>query len=363
MHTRLFFSGLLLFAGLSSAPFSAQAQSQAQEPTAAKPVVYILATGGTIAGTGSSSTVAAYKPGELGVEQLLAALPELHDLADVGGEQVVNISSQNMNTQIWLQLAKRINSLLAREEVAGVVITHGTDTQEETAYFLNLTVKSAKPVVLTGAMRPSTALSADGPRNLYNAVACALAPAAQNQGVMLVMDDRILSADDVTKTHTLNVNAFQSPNYGPIGYIYGGQPYFMRSTQKRHTQGSEFDISLLQELPRVDILLGYAGADGYLVEALMKAGTQGIVYAGMGNGNPPDAALTALAQARSQGIAIVRAARLPSGPSTQWNEIDDDAYGFAASWFLNPQKARILLMLALTQTQDYKEIQRMFLEY
>jgi L-asparaginase len=328
-----------------------------------KPVVYILATGGTIAGTGASATAAQYTPGAIAVEQLLAAVPELSDIAVVKGEQVVNISSQNMTTQIWLQLAKHINKILLEEDVAGVVVTHGTDTQEETAYFLNLTVKSNKPVVLTGSMRPSTALSADGPRNLYNAVACAIAPESKGQGVLLVMDDRINSADDVTKTHTLHVSTFQSPNYGPIGYMYDGKPLFIRSSQKRHTLQSEFDVSTLLDLPRVDIIMGYAGADDLFVRAATAAGVKGIVYAGVGNGNPPAPALEALAMAAQQGIAVVRASRLPTGPATQGNEVDDDSLGFAASWMLNPQKSRILLMLALTKTNDYREIQRMFWEY
>jgi len=327
------------------------------------PVVYILATGGTIAGTGTSATAANYKPGDLGVEQLLAAVPQLSEIADVRGEQVVNISSQDMTTQIWLRLARRINEILTQENVAGVVITHGTDTQEETAYFLNLTVKSNKPVVLTGSMRPSTALSADGPRNLYNAVACAVASESKGQGVLLVMDDRIISADDVTKTHTLNVSTFQSPNYGPVGYLYGGKPFYMRSSQKRHTQNSEFDVSTLNDLPRVEIIMGYAGANDLFVRAAIQAGVKGIVYAGVGNGNAPTAAMEGLVDAAKEGIAVVRAARLPSGPSTQGNEVDDDHLNFAASWFLNPQKARILLMLALTKTNDYREIQRMFWEY
>ena len=328
-----------------------------------KPTVYILATGGTIAGTGTSSTAANYKPGDIGVEQLLAAVPELSNIAQVKGEQVVNISSQDMTNQIWLTLAKRINEILSQEETAGVVITHGTDTMEETAYFLNLTIKSNKPVVLTGSMRPSTALSADGPRNLYNAVACAVAPESKGQGVLLVLDDRILSADDVTKTHTLHVSTFQSPNYGPIGYMYGGKPIFVRSSHKRHTLHSEFDVHAINDLPRVEVILGYAGANDLFVQAAVQADVKGIVYAGMGNGNPPTDVIDALGDAAKQGIVVVRAARLPSGPSTQGNEVDDDLFGFAASWMLNPQKARILLMLALTKTSDYREIQRMFLEY
>ena len=328
-----------------------------------KPVVYILATGGTIAGAGTSATAANYKPGEIGVAQLLAAVPELSEIAEVRGEQVVNISSQEMTTQIWLRLSKRINELLMQNEVAGVVVTHGTDTQEESAYFLNLTVKSHKPVVLTGSMRPATALSADGPRNLYNAVACAVAPESKGQGVLLVMDDRILSADDVTKTHTLHVSTFQSPNYGAIGYLYGGKPIYARNSQKRHTLQSEFDVSTIDDLPRVEIVMGYAGANELFINAAIQAGVKGIVYAGVGNGNAPTLAQEALVRATQQGIAVVRAARVPSGPSTQGNEVDDDALHFVASWMLNPQKARILLMLALTKTNDYREIQRMFWEY
>ena len=353
MITRLSFLSVMALL-LSTSPIAAQPQ---------KPVVYILATGGTIAGTGSSSTAANYKPGDIGVEQLLAAVPELSEIAYVKGEQVVNISSQDMTTQIWLRLANRINEILMQEEVAGVVITHGTDTQEETAYFLNLTIKSDKPVVITGSMRPSTALSADGPRNLYNAVACAVAPESKGQGVLLVMDDRILSADDVTKTHTLHVSTFQSPNYGPVGYLYGGRPIYMRNSHKRHTLHSEFDVSALTDLPRVEIMMGYAGADDLFVHAAIQAGVKGIVYAGMGNGNPSTIALDALSQAAQQGIAVVRSTRVPTGPSTQGNEVDDDQLGFVASWMLNPQKSRVLLMLALTKTTDSREIQRMFLEY
>ncbi|MCL2502989.1 MAG: type II asparaginase [Bacteroidales bacterium] len=353
-----FFSRSFLFSAvallLSTSLITAQTQ---------KPVVYILATGGTIAGTGSSSTAAQYRPGNLGVDQLLAAVPELSDIAEVKGEQVVNISSQDMTTQIWLRLANRINEILLQENVAGVVITHGTDTQEETAYFLNLTVKSHKPVVLTGSMRPSTALSADGPRNLYNAVACAVSPESKGQGVMLLMDDRILSADDLTKTHTLNVSTFQSPNYGPIGYMYDGKPIFVRNSHKRHTIQSEFDIATFVDLPRVEIIMGYAGANELFIRAAIQAGVKGIVYAGVGNGNPPTLAREALTQASREGIAVVRATRVPTGPSTQGNEVDDDQWGFVASWMLNPQKSRVLLMLALTKTTDFREIQRMFLEY
>ena len=357
MKAPLFFRSLTL----SAVAFFLSLVLLAAQPT--RPVVYILDTGGTIVGSGTSSTTVDDKSGELEIKHLLAAMPELSDIAEVRGEQVVNISSRDMTTQILLKLAHRINELLLEEEVAGVVVTHGTDTQEETAYFLNLTINSDKPVVLTGSMRPVTDLSADGPRNLYNAVACAVAPKAIGQGVLLVMDDRILSADDVTKTHTLHVSTFQSPNYGPIGYMYGGYPLFVRRTQKRHTYQSEFDVSAIDDLPRVDIVMGYSGADDLFINAAIQAGVKGIVYAGVGNGNAPTVALEALARAVQQGIAVVRSTRVSSGPSTLGNEVDDYELHFAASWMLNPQKARILLMLALTKTDDFTVIQRMFWEY
>lgn len=328
-----------------------------------KPTIYILATGGTIAGTGTSQVASGYTAGAITVDQLLSAVPDILNIAEVKGEQVANIGSQDMNDQVWLTLAKRVNEVLAQNDAAGVVITHGTDTQEETAYFLNLTVKSDKPVVLVGSMRPSTAISADGPRNLYNAVACAIAPESREKGVMVVMDDKILSADDLAKTNTLSVGTFENPNYGELGIMYNGKPVYTRESLKRHTTRSEFDVTNLTTLPKVEIVLSYSNATELFVDAAISAGAKGIVTAGVGNGNITTALQNRLANAVKQGVAVVRSSRIMTGPTTQWDEINDDELGFTASWYINPYRSRVLLMLALTKTNDYKEIQRMFTEY
>lgn len=329
-----------------------------------KPTIYILATGGTIAGSGESAVGSAYTAGAVSVDQMLAAVPQVMDIAEIKGEQVASIGSQDMNDQVWLTLSKRVNELLHQDNVAGVVITHGTDTQEETAYFLNLTVHSDKPVVLVGSMRPGTAISADGPRNIYNAVATAVDPSSVGRGVMLVMNDVILGADDLAKTNTLRVETFQNPNYGQLGIVYNGKPIYTRQTLKRHTVLSEFDVRNLKELPRVEIVLSYSNATDLFVDAAVKAGAKGIVVAGVGNGNMTTVMQNALEKARKQqNVAVVRSSRIMTGPTAQWDEVDDDKLNFAASWYINPYRARVLLMLALTKTTDYKEIQRMFAEY
>lgn len=328
-----------------------------------KPTVYVLATGGTIAGQGATEVTAGYKAGAITVDELLSAVPEIKDIANIKAEQVANIGSQDMNDEVWLKLGKRVNELLSQGDVDGIVITHGTDTQEETAYFLNLTVKSDKPVILVGSMRPSTAISADGPRNIYNAVATAVSPLSIGKGVMVVMDDKILGADDLAKTNTLSVGTFQNPNYGPLGIVYNGKPIYSRESVKRHTTSSEFDITNLTKLPRVEIILSYSNATALFVDAAVKGGAKGIVTAGVGNGNLTTVMQNALAGAVKKGVAVVRSSRIMTGPTAQWDEINDDALGFSASWFNNPYRSRVLLMLALTKTKDYKEIQRMFAEY
>lgn len=346
--------GLLMVALFISVGISAQT----------KPNVYILATGGTIAGQGATEVTAGYKAGAITVEELLSAVPEIKDIANISAEQVANIGSQDMNDQVWLKLSKRVNELLKQSNVDGIVITHGTDTQEETAYFLNLTVKSDKPVILVGSMRPSTAISADGPRNIYNAVATAVAAESKDKGVMVVMDDKILGADDLAKTNTLSVGTFQNPNYGPLGIVYNGKPIYTRNSVKRHTSHSEFDITNLSALPRVEIVLSYSNATSLLADAAIKGGAKGIVVAGVGNGNMTTALQNALETAHKQhGVAVVRSSRIMTGPTAQWDEVNDDQLGFSASWFINPYRSRVLLMLALTKTTDYKEIQRMFSEY
>jgi len=328
-----------------------------------KPNVYILATGGTIAGTGKSATASGYTAGQVAIQSLIDAVPQMNDIANVTGEQIVNIGSQDMNDQVWLTLAKRINELLSQNNVDGIVITHGTDTMEETAYFLNLTVKSDKPVVLTGSMRPSTAMSADGPLNLYNAVVTASDPSSKGRGVMIVMNGLILGAHSTQKMNTLDVQTFQAPDAGPLGYIYNSRPYFNMKALKKHTTESVFDVSNLSSLPKVGIVYAYSNVEADVMEPFLSKGYKGIVHAGLGNGNYHKNIFPKLLEARKQGIIVVRSSRVPTGPTTLYDEVDDAKYQFVASWELNPQKARVLLMLALTRTTDWQKIQQYFEEY
>ena len=329
----------------------------------ALPQVRIIATGGTIAGVGQSATGSNYQAGEVGVNSLIVAVPEIKQLADIQGEQLVKIGSQDMNDKVWLALAKRINILLADKDVDGIVITHGTDTLEQTAYFLNLTVKSDKPVVLVGAMRPSTAMSADGPMNLYNAVATAANLESKGRGVLVVMNDMVLNARDVTKTNTTGVHTFAAPNFGPLGVIHNSKIEYMGKTERQHTTQTPFDVSKLDKLPQVGIVYNYANASDLPAKAMVEAGFDGIVSAGVGNGNMYESIFDSLAKASQKGVLIVRSSRVPTGATTLDAEIDDIKYGFVASGNLNPQKSRILLMLSLTQSKDPQQIQRWFQQF
>jgi L-asparaginase len=327
------------------------------------PTVVVLATGGTIAGAAGSDVQAAYKSGQVGVDQLLAAVPQAKKIATLRGEQISNIGSQDMNDEVWLKLARRVNELAAMTDVAGIVITHGTDTIEETAYFLNLVVKSRKPVVLTAAMRPSTALSADGPLNFFNAVAVAANKDASGRGVLVVVNDWIHGASSLTKTSTTAVQTFLSPVRGLIGTVAYGDVEFYRGPVGRNTVNSEFALDGLTTLPRVDIIMAYENMDGALINAAAAAGAKGLVIAGVGNGNMTQAAVTALAAQSKKGIVAVRSSRVVTGRVGRNVELNDDELGFVASLEHNPQKARVLLRLALTKTTDVKQIQRYFDEY
>jgi len=327
------------------------------------PKVAILATGGTIAGTAASSTqMTGYKAGDLAIQTLINAVPAVKDFAEVTGEQIVKISSNNMTDAVLLRLAKRCNELLAKPEIKGIVITHGTDTLEETAYFLNLTVKSKKPVVLVGAMRPATAISADGPVNLLNAVKVAVHPDSVGKGVLLAMNDEINGARDVTKTYTTNVATFKSPLVGVLGVIAAGQPNYWHQSTKLHTYKSEFDVSKLTTLPRVDIIYSHVNDDSVMADASVNAGAKGIVHAGTGNGSIADPADEGLKRAVKAGVVVVRAARVGSGVTTKSLQKWTDQ-GYLEADTLNPQKARILLQLALTKTKDPAKIQAMFHKY
>jgi L-asparaginase len=345
--------------------FAAHLQTAAQthNPTSTLPTVVVLATGGTIAGAGASDVQAAYTSGQVGVEQLLAAVPQVRKLATLRGEQVSNIGSQDMNDEVWLKLARRVNELVAMPDVDGIVITHGTDTIEETAYFLNLVVKSSKPVVLTAAMRPSTALSADGPLNFYNAVAVAARKEAAGRGVLVVVNDWVHGAASLTKTSTTAVQTFLSPLSGLIGTVAYGDIDFYRGPIGRHTTGSEFSLDGVTALPRVDIVMAHENMDGALIDAAVAAGAKGVVIAGVGNGNLTAAALGTLAKHAGKGVACVRASRVPLGRVGRNVEVDDDKAGLVASMDLNPQKARVLLRLALLKPRSNADLQRLFSEY
>jgi L-asparaginase type II len=335
-------SALFLLTMLAAA---AQAQTAARLPN-----VVILATGGTIAGTGATSTTTVgYTAAKVGVDDLIKAVPELKQVAHVTGEQVFQIASENMSNENWLTLAKRVNTLLARPDVDGIVITHGTDTIEETAYFLDLVVKSRKPVVVVGAMRPSTAISADGPINLYNAVLVAGSQEAVGKGV--------------SKTNTTTTDTFKSTELGLLGYVVGNKPHFYRASTRKNTVDTEFDVSNLTSLPQVDIAYTYANVGPTAVNALVAAGDEGLIHAGVGDGSLPIKVRPALSAARKKGVIIVRASRVGHGIVARNGEANDDQLDFVVADTLNPQKARILLMLALTKTHDTKEIQRMFYTY
>jgi L-asparaginase len=320
-------------------------------------------TGGTIAGAAATDVQAGYTSGQVGVEQLLAAVPQARKLASLKGEQISNIGSQDMNDEVWLKLARRVNELTAMPEVAGVVITHGTDTIEETAYFLNLVVKSSKPVVLTAAMRPSTALSADGPLNFFNAVAVAADKEAAGRGVLVVVNDWIHGAASLTKTSTTAVQTFLSPVSGLVGTVAYGEAEFLRGPVGRHTTNSEFSLDGVTTLPRVDIVMAYEDMDGALVDAAVAAGAKGIVIAGVGNGNLTKPAVTSLAAQARKGIVCVRSTRVATGRVGRNVELGDDKLQLVASLDHNTQKSRVLLRLALTKTSDLKTIQRYFEEY
>jgi L-asparaginase len=327
------------------------------------PNIVILATGGTIAGAGASSTGSSYTSGQVKIEAMIDAVPNIRTLANLKGEQLANVGSQDMSVKVWIDLANRINELLKTDDVDGVVITHGTDTQEETAFFLNLVIKSDKPVVLTGSMRPSTALSADGPLNMYNAVALAASPKAKGYGVMVLMNDEIHSAHAVKKMMSTPVQTFQSPEEGMIGTVIFGDVQFFHKPHGLNTTTSEFSIEGVKELPRVDIVYVCADVSADLIDIMVKAGAKGIVIAGVGDGNMNAGTLEAAKRATKNGIAVVRATRVPIGAVLINGEVNDKEFGTICSDELNPQKARVLLMMALLKKRSWEDMQKLFIEY
>jgi L-asparaginase len=332
-------------------------------PAQRKPNVVILATGGTIAGAAATGTQAGYKSGAVGIDTMVAAVPGITDLATIKGEQISNVGSQDMSFEILLKVAKRINELGRSSDVDGIVITHGTDTMEESAFFLNLTVKTDKPVVMVGSMRPSTAVSADGPLNLYNAVGVAADPKAKGRGVLVVMNDWIHAAHSLTKTSTTAIQTFMSPVRGLVGVANYGKNDYFSSPGWKHTTQSEFDITQVTRIPRVDIIFVSLDMSPDLIAAAAANGAKGIVIAGVGNGNMNQASVTAAANAVKKGVVVVRSSRVVTGTVGRKVEIDDDKLGFIASDELNPQKSRILLSLALLGKRTPQQIQQLFYTY
>ena len=327
-----------------------------------KPNIVVLATGGTIAGAAASGTESGYTSGQVTIDAMLDSVKGIRDLANLKGEQISNVGSQDISFDIMLKLAKRINELLPGD-VDGIVITHGTDTMEETAFFLNLTVKSEKPVVLVGSMRPSTAISADGPLNLFEGVAVAADPNAKGRGVLVVMNDWIQGAHSLTKTSTTAVQTFMSPLRGLVGVTAYGKNDFYNNPSWKHTSASEFDVSNVTKMPRVDVIFGSADMSSDLIDCSVNNGAKGIIIAGVGNGNMNKASLDAAARAVKKGVVVVRSSRVPTGTVGRNVEVKDDELGFIASGELNPQKSRILLTLALIKQRTPQQIQELFDTY
>ncbi|GAA4418865.1 asparaginase [Acidovorax lacteus] len=361
----------MLSASLLSASFTRRglaalllsAASAAALAQAAKPHVVVLATGGTIAGAGASAANSAtYAAAKVPVDKLLAGLPELSNVAKVSGEQVFQIASESFTNDHLLKLGQRVSALAKQADVDGIVITHGTDTMEETAYFLNLTVRTAKPIVLVGSMRPGTALSADGALNLYSAVSVAASKDAGGKGVLVSMNDEIHTGRDVHKHVNIKTEAFKS-QWGPLGMVVEGKNYWFRAPVKRHTLQSEFNIDDIKALPAVDIVYGYGNMNTTGIEAYHRAGVKALVHAGTGNGSVAAQAVESLKALRAKGVHVIRSSRVPDGFVIRNAEQPDDQYDWVVAHDLRPQKARILAMVALTKTNDSKELQRIFWEY
>src|SRR6187399_1812546 len=334
-------------------------QVQAQQ----LPRVIILATGGTIAGAGASADRAGYTAGKIPIDDLIGVIQSVKNLADITGEQIASVGSKNMTVDIWTKLAIRANEIFAKNEADAIVVTHGTDTQEETAYFLDLVIPSDKPVVLTGSMRPATAISADGPKNLYDAITVAIDPKTKGRGVLVSFNEGIFDAREVMKLSTTKTNAFGSPNTGPVGQAYDGRVEFYSSSDREVKPKSPVTITKDTKLPRVDIVYMYADAPSDQIDMLVGKKVDGIVIAGVGNGNFNKAYMDAVKRAVAAGVIICRASRTPSGRVVLHDEINDDELGTIVSDDLTPQKARILLMLGLTKSKDKKQLQQLFFKY
>ena len=334
-------------------------------PTASLPRIAVVATGGTIAGAGTApgdAASAAYRSAVVSADELLAAVPGLQRLAALQAEQLFQIDSADFTDDKLLALARHVAALCARDDVDGVVVTHGTDTMEESAYFLHLVVKSAKPIVLTGAMRPGTAPAADGPANLLHAVAVAAHASSAGRGVLVVMNEEIHSARDVAKVHSQRLDAFASP-HGALGAVVQGAPRWYRAVTRPHTTASAFDITAIDALPLVGVVMGHGHMRRELFDAWVAAGARAIVHAGFGGGTVPEYLKPVFAELCARGVPVVRCSRVGAGPVIRNANFDDDACGSIAADDQNLPRARLLAALALTRSQGVGEMQRVFNRY
>ena len=361
----------IFVAVLSIAPAAFSQPAPRPAAATAVPRVRLVATGGTI----SNKT-----GGRLTAEELVNSMPGIERYAQPEFEQFTNLASSQLTLDQWLALSKRLNELATTESgLTGLVVTSGTDTLEELAYFLDLTVHTDKPVVVVGSMRNPSTLGYEGAANLLEAFRVAAAPDAKGKGVLVVLNDEINAAREVTKTDALRLNTFQSRGYGLLGVVDADRVAFYRSVVKRHTSKSEFDVASLTTLPRVDVILVYQGADGDLVKAAVDRGAKGIVIAGAGAGATSGTQGEGIAYALKKGVFVVSTTRTGSGriapprrdgggppagnPNNPNPLTPDEQRRRIAGEDLAPVKARVLLMLALTKTSDPAEIQRMFSEY
>ncbi|WP_407167070.1 asparaginase [Bradyrhizobium sp. ORS 111] len=344
----------VLVVGLLASPVAAQ-----QPSDAARARVLVLGTGGTIAGQASARAGNAYDSGKVSAADLVAAVPGMDKIAQLSADQISAIGSQDMNDKVWFDLVKRIRAAIDKKEADGIVITHGTDTMEETAFFLQNVLETELPIVMVGSMRPSTAIGADGPANLYEAVKVAAAPESRGRGVLVVLNDTIHGARWAQKTNTTSVETFRSPDAGPVGYVDTGSLRFLQPAVPAKTP--KLKLPEAAPLPRVDIVYSHANMDAAPVEDAVKRGAKGIVLAGVGDGNSSKAAIDALAAAVKQGVVVVRSSRVGSGFVNRNVEVNDDELGFAVSLDLNPQKARVLLELLIANgITEPKAVQQAF---
>jgi L-asparaginase len=329
------------------------------------PRVALILTGGTIDSVGTDRLDLAWyiEAGKrLGDGELVGSVPELKQVAELTEMPFRRLPSHALTAKDLLDLNRTIHDILLNDQADGVVITHGTNTLEETAYFLTLTLKTDKPVVLVGSMRPASALSADGYLNLVNGVRVAASPEARGRGVMVVLNDTILAARDVTKTATYRVQTFQGRDLGPLGYADNdGRVVFYHYPARKHTTQTEFDVRGLDDLPRVDVVLGYIGADGTMIDAAVAAGAQGIVAASTGAGRPTPLEEKALDAASAKGVVICQSSRVGSGRAVRSPGLVRK--GWIAADNLVPWKAKLLLQLGLTATREPDALQRLFDTY